>query len=136
MQKKTYKSRVSILLVMLIVVICMIPIIFVPKEDYLVFLAVMSPIVCAVILPLFSIKYVIDGNTLRICSMWIFHNDIDIRTIKMIEPSRSILSAPAASLNRLKISYGKYDEVLVSPRYQDDFIKTINEIISQNAKTE
>lgn len=136
MQKKTYKSRVSILSVMLMVVTCMIPIIFVPKEDYLVFLAVMSPIVCAVILSLFSIKYVIDGNTLSIYSMWIFHNDIDIRTIKKIEPSRSMLSAPAASLNRLKISYGKYDEVLVSPRYQDDFIKTINEIISQNAKTE
>ena len=136
MQKKTYKSRVSILSVMLMVVICMIPIIFVPKEDYLVFLAVMSPIVCAVILSLFSIKYVIDGNTLSIYSMWIFYNNIDIRTIKKIEPSRSILSAPAASLNRLKISYGKYDEVLVSPRYQDDFIKTINEIISQNAKTE
>lgn len=68
--------------------------------------------------------------------MWIFYNEIDIRTIKKIEPSRSMLSAPAASLNRLKISYGKYDEVLVSPRYQDDFIKTINEIISQNAKTE
>lgn len=45
--------------------------------------------------------------------------------IHSIQPSRSLLSAPALSLNRLEIKYGQSKSILVSPKEQDAFISTL-----------
>jgi hypothetical protein len=39
-----------------------------------------------------------------------------------IAPSREIWSAPALSLQRVKISYGRFESVLISPRERERFI--------------
>ncbi len=44
-----------------------------------------------------------------------FRWNVAISQIHEIRPSRSILSSPALSLNRLEIRYGKSQRVLVSP---------------------
>lgn len=80
------------------------------------------------IIPIISIKYVIEGTTLKIYSLWFFHQDIDIMSIRKIEPSRSILSSPAGSLKRLAIHFGKYDTILISPRNQQVFLEQIKRI--------
>ena len=56
---------------------------------------------------------------------------IDISTIKSIEPTHTILSAPASSLDRLRISYNKYDEVVISPRRKEEFIRQLQSINPQ-----
>ena len=53
---------------------------------------------------------------------------IDINTIKSIEPTHTILSAPASSLDRLRISYNKYDDVVISPRRKEEFIRQLHSI--------
>lgn len=53
---------------------------------------------------------------------------IDINQIKSIEKSNSILSSPAASRKRISIKYGKYDDILVSPKNQEDFIQELLKI--------
>ena len=45
--------------------------------------------------------------------------------IHSIQPSRSLMSAPALSLNRLEIKYGQSKSILVSPKDQDTFISTL-----------
>jgi hypothetical protein len=66
--------------------------------------------------------YVIDGDTLRVRSGFIINLTIDIHKITKIVPSRSILSSPAVSLDRLEVFYNKYDSVLVSPGDKVGFI--------------
>ena len=51
-----------------------------------------------------------------------------ISTIKSIEPARTILAAPAWSLDRLHISFGKYDAVVISPVNKEEFISLLRNI--------
>lgn len=52
---------------------------------------------------------------------------VPIAEIREITPSRNILSAPALSLDRLKIRFGKRAFVLVSPEDKDGFLRAIRE---------
>lgn len=61
-------------------------------------------------------RYIINENQLIVQSTWIVNERIDISKIKKIEKSNSILSSPALSLDRLRIRYNKYDEILISPK--------------------
>ena len=80
-----------------------------------------------------NIKYVITESQLIIdqsLGKW-GKEVIDISTIKSIEPTHTILSAPASSLDRLRISYNKYDEVVISPRRKEEFISQLQSINPQ-----
>lgn len=71
----------------------------------------------AIILYLFfNTTYTIEGKILSIKCGFITYKPIDIMTIKSIAKSSNIISAPAASFDRIEISYGKYDEVILSPK--------------------
>ncbi|UEG55384.1 PH domain-containing protein [Mucilaginibacter daejeonensis] len=48
--------------------------------------------------------------------------NIDANTIKSVKATRNPLSAPAISLDRLEIAYGKYDTIMVSPKDRTGFI--------------
>lgn len=57
----------------------------------------------------------------------ITYGEIKLSGISVISRSNSILSAPANSLKRLSIKYGKNGLVLVSPKDEADFLNTIIE---------
>ena len=50
---------------------------------------------------------------------------IAVDDIRKIEPSRSWLSSPALSLDRLCIHHGRAGRVLVSPRHKDAFVQAL-----------
>ena len=80
-----------------------------------------------------NIKYVITESQLIIdqsLGKW-GKEIIDISTIKSIEPTHTILSAPASSLDRLRISYNKYDDIIISPRRKEEFISQLQSINPQ-----
>ncbi len=74
---------------------------------------------------LFSTSYRVDSSALRIRS-GPFSWTIPLSEVKSISPSRSPLSSPALSLNRLEIQYGRGKRILVSPVDQDAFIDAMN----------
>lgn len=83
-------------------------------------------IVCAVVaigLPLWllaSTRYTVTGEALLVrCGP--FGWRIPRSEISQIRPSRSILSSPALSLDRLEIRYGDGKSILVSPADKDGF---------------
>ncbi|MCD8539014.1 MAG: PH domain-containing protein [Leadbetterella sp.] len=76
----------------------------------------------------FTTRYTIEGHTLTIKSGFVYYNSIDISRIREITPSRSFLGAPAASLDRLKIHYDRWDSVLVSPDDKEAFMGQLKEI--------
>ena len=75
---------------------------------------------------LFNIRYVIRGTSL-IVKDGLFSHAYDIKDIQSIKPTHTLLSAPAASLDRLEISF-THDSLVVSPKHKDDFISQLREV--------
>jgi len=72
----------------------------------------------------FGTGYEISENELKIrCGP--FRQRIPIQEIKEIKKTRSPLSSPACSLDRMEIKYGNSKRVLISPADKENFIKTI-----------
>lgn len=86
--------------------------------------AVVSVTILAVYVLLLRCDYIIEDGILSVRTH-VVRERIDIKAIKRIEPSNSFMSAPAMSMRRIRISYGKYDEILVSPARQDEFIEEL-----------
>jgi len=132
---KTYRSRVSVIL--MILMYCA-PI----GQGIATYLAgdfklgptltLFCIITLIVLVFCFGIKYVINGDKLEIRSLGMLQVSIDIHSITGFEENHNIVSAPAASFNRLWVCYGNGERVNISPRNQEEFIAEINAI--RNAK--
>jgi hypothetical protein len=74
----------------------------------------------------FGTGYEILENELKIrCGP--FRQRILLQEIKEIKRTRSPLSSPACSLDRMEIKYGKSKRVMISPADRDGFIKMLIE---------
>lgn len=73
---------------------------------------------------LFFTYYRIDSTILRI-QAGPFTWAIPLDHIRSITPSRSFVSSPALSLNRLQINYGRQRSILVSPKDKTGFITAL-----------
>jgi hypothetical protein len=91
-------------------------------KDYVMF-SVSFGILSLVFLMFTSIKYKIDGENLII--WW---KKIEIKSIKKIYSTNNPLSSPALSLDRIAVVYNKYDEVLISPKEREVFIRELLKI--------
>ena len=60
-----------------------------------------------------------------------FNKKIDISTIGIVSETNSIISAPAASFDRLNIVYKQHNNILISPRDKTEFIDHIKRINPQ-----
>jgi hypothetical protein len=72
----------------------------------------------------FGTGYEISDDELKIhCGP--FRQTVPLREIREIRKTRSPLSAPACSLDRMEITYGKSKHVMISPADKEDFIKLL-----------
>jgi hypothetical protein len=69
--------------------------------------------------------YVINGNKLTIKCGFLYNKTIDITTINKISETNNPLSSPATSIDRLELTYGKFDSVLISPKQKKEFINAM-----------
>ena len=76
----------------------------------------------------FKTRYIIDANKLKIKCGFIPYKPIDIATIKEVARTKSIISSPAPSFDRIVIKYGKYDEIIISPKDKQNFVKDLLKI--------
>ncbi|MCL6265309.1 PH domain-containing protein [Flagellimonas myxillae] len=76
---------------------------------------------------LFSISYEVKGRELLINYAAFYQKKLDISTITHIGESRNPMGSPAASLDRLGISY-KGGFVLVSPKDKKGFVDHLTSI--------
>lgn len=75
---------------------------------------------------LFGTHYTVDAGVLRIaCGP--FRWTISVDQITSVTPTRSPLSSPALSLDRLRIEYGTNRRILVSPADKSGFIRAIGQ---------
>ena len=68
--------------------------------------------------------YTVDGNQLRIVS-GPFRWTVPIDQIDAVEATRSPISSPALSLDRLMIRYGSGRQIMISPADRRGFLKAI-----------
>ncbi|QJD97032.1 PH domain-containing protein [Mucilaginibacter robiniae] len=126
---KTYPSKIDnwfIIVVLGTFTASLVSVFF--KPDWIAVMIILS-IVSLVLLPIvFNTNYRIKGQLLKVQSGIILNLSIDISTINRITATRSILSAPALSLDRLEVFYNKYDSVVISPRNKADFIAQLKQI--------
>lgn len=117
---KIYKSKVDWWLIAVILIAFGYPIVDgILSKEY-----VLSA-VFIVLLVLFyflakSIQYKIDGENLII-----WRTKIPIQSIHKVYRTRMPLSSPALSLDRIGIVYNKYDEIFISPKEREEFIKEL-----------
>jgi membrane protein YdbS with pleckstrin-like domain len=87
--------------------------------------ALLLPIIAFMVHLFMTTTYTIQGNALKVKAGFLFRRTIDITSIKKIEETRNPMSAPAASLDRLDIQYGSFDNVIVSPKDKAGFIEAL-----------
>ncbi len=76
----------------------------------------------------FNTTYRIDKEKLYIKCGFFSYKPINIREMKKISKSSNIISSPAASFDRIEITYGKFEELIISPRHKIKFIEDLQKI--------
>ncbi|MCL1933299.1 MAG: PH domain-containing protein [Candidatus Azobacteroides sp.] len=127
MNRKVFRSRISVLLTGIILPATIPPLIQMIHDAFEGLFYIMAGILIFVILVFTKIYYVISDDKLY-TKVWIFsYGSIDIADIVSVERSYNLTSAPAASLKRLCIRFRKgmeYREWLISPDREEEFIET------------
>lgn len=73
-------------------------------------------------------EYIVSGNKLKIKCFFIVNANIDINGIRKIEKTRSLLSSPALSMDRIIIYYNKFDDITISPKEKQAFVDDLLKI--------
>lgn len=74
-----------------------------------------------------STHYTISGDTLTVKSILLCEK-ININDITKISHTRTWLSAPALSLNRIELRYNRGHTIVISPRNESSFISQLRTI--------
>lgn len=126
---KTYKSKISIGLVLFLLLLFGGIGFKVLSEsfDFLSVLLFISPLLFIAYI-FTSIKYIIKDTTLIVKAGFSMNRKIDISSIRKIEATNNIISSPAASFDRLEIFYKTYESIIVSPKNKDEFLSDLTRI--------
>lgn len=117
-----YRSGISRGLVSVIALVLL------PVYALMIYLSVWIGLALLVILTalivdtLVNTRYTIDHKTLRVQSGLFDKRQFDIDRITEIARTTSLESAPAASLNRIRLRLDKRQTLILSPRQQQAFI--------------
>ena len=72
--------------------------------------------------------YKIEKGKLYIKCGFFNYNPVNIGEMKKVSKSSNIISSPAASFDRTEITYGKFDELIISPKYKTKFVEDLQKI--------
>lgn len=96
-----------------------------PSQKWTISLLVLGVLFGIVLLLFFKTRYRITDEFLLIKVAWFGYSPIRVSEITEIEKTRSLLSAPAASLDRLEIKYGRFQSQVISPQNKQAFINDL-----------
>ena len=134
--KKKYETKVSYGMLVAIFLLFFTPVIFgiinngINKEFY-VLIGILIPTYAFILHMFLKTDYRIENNELKIKCGLLFNKIIDINEIKAVNKTNSLMSSPAPSFDRIEIKYGKFDEVIISPKDKITFIEDLTIINSK-----
>ena len=132
MAAKRFKSKVDRWILILMVVVIVMQVVAVGSAalqagDPLATMALMLTMIAIVGLMVWLLvgtHYTIDRKTLRIVS-GPFRWRVPVDEITAVEATRSPLSSPALSLDRIRLRYGKNKRIMISPADRAGFLRAI-----------
>ena len=128
---KVYKSKIDSGLVILVLSLTLLPIVpvFLADKDIIVIGLVMSVAIFEII-TFTGFKYIIDGTKLTVSMLYVMKETYDICDIVEVKSTNTILASPAASMDRLAISFkDRRSPLIISPKDKRAFVQ---ELISIN----
>ena len=129
--KKVYRSRISVLLVGLILGVFIPAVIPMVKQSITPGLVIVGGVFVFITFLLSGIRYIICDNKIYI-KVWMFScGSIEISYISSVKRSYNPLSSPAASLKRLRIDLiggSIFSYTLISPVREQEFIKELKSL--------
>ncbi len=127
-----YSAKISYPLLISVLIAMIAPLILLINEKWNLGICItfLITILCiALILDVFlRTNYTITNNQLKIKSSIFPFKPIDIETIKEVSNTKSLISSPAPSFDRIIIKYNKYDEVIISPKDKIKFVEHLQSI--------
>jgi len=130
MERKVFRSRISVAIVIIITVPILIPLIPMIREGNIFNPAfyTMIGVIAFVVLLFCGIRYELTDSHFKV-KMW---GEVPLSEIVSVERSYNILSSPAASLKRLKIRFQKgykfFSFILISPVCEQEFLETLKKL--------
>lgn len=129
--KKVYASKIDTwlaLVIVSIVIACFIVFISVASSGSIVAILVSAPaLIFGAGLPLWLMKstvYTLTDETLFVKS-GPFKWQVPVNQINSVTPTSNPLSSPALSLDRLRIEYGRWGSIMISPKDKEAFIQDL-----------
>lgn len=98
----------------------------------IIFMSILIYLLCSI---WFNTRYKIEKDILKV-SYGPFRKSINIKEITSIRHTTNPFVAPALSMSRIEINYGKYNTISISPKDRTTFInelQTINAHIQMKA---
>ncbi|MXN91556.1 hypothetical protein GR160_09975 [Flavobacterium sp. Sd200] len=87
-----------------------------------------TPVFALIGYTLATTYYTIKDETLKVRSGFFYNKSFDIKSFRKIIKTNSLITAPAASNNRIEIFFNGYDSVVISPKEKEAFIAHLKSI--------
>ncbi|MGL5681819.1 MAG: PH domain-containing protein [Marinifilaceae bacterium] len=129
--KSVYRTRISVLLTLVILGIFGIIVLLDGKPINIPMLCTLGIIFLITMLFLSGTRYVIADNNLHIKLWFLSMGTVNLQEIGLVKRSYNPLSSPASSLKRLalyKYGHGNFPYALISPIREDEFLKELKRI--------
>ena len=131
MEKKVFRSRISVLLMVFILSIMSFPLITMVCSGNIFNPAfyIVAGVIALLVFIFSGIRYVITEKELQFNTWGTCKVSFPLSKIVSVERSYNPISAPAASLKRLSVRFkkGYYPFALISPVREQEFLETLKE---------
>ena len=130
---KKYSSKISYGLLIIVFIVFFSPLILnlIKSEitlNMILFSLFLIVIYGCIVYLFFKTEYIIEENKLKIKWGFFTYKPIEIKDIKEITKSNNIISSPAASFDRIEIKYGKFEEMIISPKDKFGFAQYLTNL--------
>ena len=130
---KKYSSKVSYVLLTVVFIVFFSPLILnLIKSGInlnLTLISLFLIIIFGLITHMFlKTEYTIEENKLKIKCGFFTYKPIEVNEIKEITKSSNIISSPVPSFDRIEIKYGKFEEMIISPKDKFEFAKYLTNL--------
>lgn len=125
---KIYKSKISPLLLVLVILPMIILLVWMIQMGSWLGFSIIAVTLAFLVYLFLTTYYVIEGDKLRVRSGFLVNRIIEIEKIRKVETSKSFLSSPATSFDRIELSYNKFDSVSISPSDKISFVEELKSL--------
>ena len=133
---KTYQAKIDYWIFGFIAILLISISLFMISQELWGGLSIILLVMILLLSVIFNSKYEILEYDLKLNCGFLYHKTIHISEIRKTVATRNPLSAPAPSLDRIAIYYGKGKMILVSPKDKAEFIAHLQKINPTIVNTE